>query len=130
MPYLTLCFKTPILTQSHAPIHSPQKLIEYNIDILYTSINFTTHAPAHNYPNDLSKIFVLSIFNYCYYHPRQENTVLINIWSIPSQKHLQFKKILLCHLFYNIHIKTIPTLPSRLQNLARYFYSNDHRTHL
>ena len=64
MPLIPLQFTTPIITQAHAPIFSPQKLLEFiifNIEVHYTSINFIAHEPTHNYPNDSIQILVLSL---------------------------------------------------------------------
>ena len=92
IPYIPLWFATPIMTQAHALIYSPQKWLESNIDVQYISINFITHATTPHYPNDSVQIFVLSLLNHYSAHPRQEKTALIPIWSIPSQIHLWLQK--------------------------------------
>ena len=51
MPYIPLCFPTPIMMQSHAPIHFSQKLIESLIvkywHLVHTHYLHHTHTQTH-----------------------------------------------------------------------------------
>ena len=94
MTYIPLCFPIPNTTQAHTPIHSPNKWLESNSDVQYTSIIFITHVPNHHYPNNPNKIFVISYSN------------LIHIFT---NIYITTKTRLLRHLFYAVHIKTIQT---------------------
>ena len=60
-------------------------------------IHYLCHnTPTHHYSNNLSQIFVPSLLNNSSYHPGQENTALIPIWSIPSLIHLWLQKSAFC----------------------------------
>ena len=117
MPYLPLCFTTPIMTQAHAPIHSLQKLIESNIEVRYTFIAFIMHVPNHTSPNDLNQIFVLFLSkNILLSHVNKIPRLLLFFHTFTNASMIK-KTSLLRHLFYYVHIKPIKTLPYLIQTL-------------